>query len=122
MGAKIVGVPYRGGGPIAQALAANEVQVTRVGLGNFIGLIQAGKVKALAVNSKQRSSLVRMYRPSRKPDWTAILDMAGGLTAPKGTPPDCRPVQSRIREAVSRSKFCVFLRPASCGVPSNNSK
>ena len=88
-GASMVGVPYRGGGPIAQALAANEVQVTRVGLGNFIGLIQAGKVKALAVNSKQRSKLV--------PDVPTLAETGldgypgfgwWGLAGPKGTPPE----------------------------------
>src|SRR5262249_16127978 len=31
-GTKIVGVPYKGGGPAAQALAANEVQLTRFGI------------------------------------------------------------------------------------------
>ena len=36
-GTKIVGIPYRGGGPAAQALAANDVQVTRFGVGNFLG-------------------------------------------------------------------------------------
>ena len=36
---KIVGVPYRGGGPAAQALAANDVQLTRFGVGNFTGLL-----------------------------------------------------------------------------------
>src|SRR5262245_1479018 len=37
-GTRIVGVPYRGGGPAAQAVAANDVQMTRFGVGNFIGL------------------------------------------------------------------------------------
>ena len=48
---RIVGIPYKGGGPAAQAVAANQVQVTRFGVGNFIGVVQAGKVKALAVSS-----------------------------------------------------------------------
>ena len=55
---KIVGVPYRGGGPAAQALAANDVQVTRFGVGNFTGLLEAGKVKALAVGLPQRAPLL----------------------------------------------------------------
>jgi tripartite-type tricarboxylate transporter receptor subunit TctC len=33
---QIVGIPYKGGGPAAQAIAANEVQMTRFGVGNFI--------------------------------------------------------------------------------------
>ena len=42
-GTKIVGIPYRGGGPAAQAIAANDVQVTRFGVGNFAGPLAAGK-------------------------------------------------------------------------------
>ena len=48
-GTKIVGVPYKGGGPAAQALAAGEVQMTRFGVGNFRGAMDAGKVRALAI-------------------------------------------------------------------------
>ena len=57
-GTKIVGVPYKGGGPAAQALAGNQVQLTRFGIGNFLGLVKAGKVKALAVSADKRSALL----------------------------------------------------------------
>jgi len=86
-GTKIVGVPYKGGGPAAQALAADQVQMTRFGVGNFLGLIQAGNVKALAVSSEKRSPLL--------PDVPTFAE-AGldgypgqgwwGLAAPKNTP------------------------------------
>jgi tripartite-type tricarboxylate transporter receptor subunit TctC len=87
-GTRIVGVPYRGGGPAAQALAANEVQVTRFGVGNFLGLVEGDKVKALAVSAVKRSPLM----PS-VPTF-AEVGLGGypgqgwwGLAAPKGTPP-----------------------------------
>ena len=51
-GTRIVGIPYKGGGPAAQAVAANQVQITRFGVGNFLGLVQGGKVKALAVSRR----------------------------------------------------------------------
>jgi tripartite-type tricarboxylate transporter receptor subunit TctC len=86
-GTKIVGVPYRGGGPAAQALAANEVQLTRFGVGNFTGLLEGDKVKALGVGLPVRSPLL----PN-----VPTLDEAGlagfpghgwwGLAAPRGTP------------------------------------
>lgn len=85
-GSKIVGVPYRGGGPAAQALAANEVQVTRFGVGNFVGLVKAGNVKALAVAAEKRSPLL--------PNVPTLAEVGihypgqgwWGLAAPKGTP------------------------------------
>jgi len=54
----IVGIPYRGGGPIAQALLAGELQVAKMGLGNFLGLLGTGKIKPLAVAAARRSTLL----------------------------------------------------------------
>jgi tripartite-type tricarboxylate transporter receptor subunit TctC len=86
-GTRIVGVPYKGGGPAAQALAGNQVQVTRFGVGNFMGLIAAGKVKALAVSADKRSPLL----PEVPTFAETGLNYPGqgwwGLAAPKGTPP-----------------------------------
>jgi tripartite-type tricarboxylate transporter receptor subunit TctC len=85
-GTKIVGVPYKGGGPAAQALAADQVQMTRFGVGNFLGLIKAGNVKALAVSSDTRSPLL----PEVPTFAESGLNYPGqgwwGLAAPKGTP------------------------------------
>jgi tripartite-type tricarboxylate transporter receptor subunit TctC len=54
----IVGIPYRGGGPIAQALVAGDLQIAKMGLGNFLGLLGTGKIKPLAVAAVRRSVLV----------------------------------------------------------------
>ena len=85
---KIVGVPYKGGGPIANAVTSGEIQMAQMGLGNFIGLVQGGQLKAIAVASEKRSkSLPNVPTvqeaglggfPSR-PWW--------GIAAPAGTPP-----------------------------------
>ncbi len=86
-GTKIVGVPYKGGGPAAQALAGNQVQVTRFGVGNFMGMIDAGKVKALAVSADKRSPLLPNV-PTFKEAGLGAYPGQGwwGLAAPKGTP------------------------------------
>jgi len=110
-GTRIVGVPYRGGGPAAQALAANDVQVTRFGVGNFTALLDAGKVKALAVSSQKRSPLL--------PDVPTLAeaglgDYPGqgwwGLVAPKGTPPEAvTKLSGEFRKLFSEPKFVAFL-------------
>ena len=41
-GANIVGIPYRGGGPIAQALAANQIQLARMASAISSGSCRAG--------------------------------------------------------------------------------
>ncbi len=108
---QIVGVPYRGGGPAAQALAANDVQVTRFGVGNFTGLLSGGKVKALAIGLPQRSPLM--------PD-VPTLDEAGlpgfpglgwwGLAAPRGTPPAIvERLNGEFVKLFNEPKFKAFL-------------
>ena len=108
---KIVGIPYRGGGPAAQALAANDVQVTRFGVGNFTGLLESGKVKALGIGLPERSALF--------PD-VPTLDQAGlpgfpgqgwwGLAAPRGTPPAIvERLSSEFGKLFSEPKFKAFL-------------
>lgn len=54
----ITGVPYAGGGPVAIALLSGEAQVSAAALGNFIGQIRAGQLRALAVSGNARSRLL----------------------------------------------------------------
>jgi tripartite-type tricarboxylate transporter receptor subunit TctC len=86
-GTRIVGVPYRGGGPAAQALAANEVQVTRFGVGNFMGLLESDKVKALAVSADKRSPLLPNVPTFAEAGLGGYPGQGWwGLAVPKGTP------------------------------------
>jgi tripartite-type tricarboxylate transporter receptor subunit TctC len=110
-GTKIVGIPYRGGGPAAQAIAANDVQVTRFGVGNFKGALDAGKAKALAVSTAKRSPLL--------PDVPTLAEVGlgnypgqgwWGLAAPKGTPPAAvAKLSSEFQKLFSEPKFTEFL-------------
>jgi len=85
-GIKLLHVPYRGGAPAATAVAAGDVPIGTVTQSSGEGVIQAGKVKVIALMSKQR--------PSFAPSWPTLAD-AGfdidaalwvGLFAPAGTP------------------------------------
>ena len=86
-GSQIAGVPFRGGGPVAQALAAGDIQIANMGLGNFMPLLDSGKVKLLAVMAPKRVAAA--------PD-VPTFEEAGlgsypgrgwwGLAAPAGTP------------------------------------
>jgi tripartite-type tricarboxylate transporter receptor subunit TctC len=110
-GTQIVGIPYRGGGPIAQAVAANEVQVGGVGLGNFLGLAEAGKVKVIAVSAPKRSPLA--------PNTMTFIESGlegypqkgwWGLATPKGTPqPIVDRLNSEFVKLFSEPKFTAFL-------------
>jgi tripartite-type tricarboxylate transporter receptor subunit TctC len=108
---KIVGIPYRGGGPAAQALAANQVQVTRFGVGNFLGLLEAGKVKALAVSSAKRSPVLPNVPTFAEVGWGAYPGQGWwGVAAPKGTPPAIvARLSGEFQKLFSDPKFTAFL-------------
>jgi tripartite-type tricarboxylate transporter receptor subunit TctC len=110
-GTRIVGVPYKGGGPAAQALAANQVQVTRFGVGNFLGLIEAGKVKALAVSAEKRSPLLPNVPTFAEIGFGGYPGQGWwGLAAPKGTPPAIiDKVNGEFVKLFSDPKFIEFL-------------
>jgi tripartite-type tricarboxylate transporter receptor subunit TctC len=86
-GIDTVHVPYKGGGPMAAAVVGGEAQWLIAPAASVMGQIKAGRLRALALSSKQRSPLM--------PDMPTI-DEAGvpgyeytswnGVFAPKGTP------------------------------------
>ena len=108
---RIVGIPYKGGGPAAQAVAANQVQVTRFGVGNFLGVVQAGKVKALAVSSAKRSAVLPDVPTFTEVGWGDYPGQGWwGLAAPKGTPPEIvARLSAEFQKLFSDPKFMAFL-------------
>lgn len=88
-GTDIVGVAYKGGGPIATAIAANEIQIGQMGIGNFLAMKNAGKLEILTVNSQRRSPL-QPNVPTMDELGLEGFDTRSwwGLAAPRGIPPD----------------------------------
>ncbi len=86
-GIDTVHVPYKGGGPMAAAVVGGEAQWVIAPAASLMGQIKAGRLRALALSSKQRSPLL--------PELPTI-DEAGvpgyeytswnGVFVPKGTP------------------------------------
>jgi tripartite-type tricarboxylate transporter receptor subunit TctC len=87
------------------------VQVTRFGVGNFVGVIQAGKVKALAVSSAKRSSVLPDAPTFAEVGWGDYPGQGWwGLAAPKGTPPEIvARLSSEFQKLFSEPKFVEFL-------------
>jgi tripartite-type tricarboxylate transporter receptor subunit TctC len=56
-GAKIAGIHYKGGSAVVQALAAGEIDFSRIGAYNALALVRSGRVKLLALGGDQRSHL-----------------------------------------------------------------
>lgn len=109
--ARVQGIPYKGGGPAAQALMANEAQVTRFGVGNFLAALQSGKVKALAVSSTARSPLLPDVPTAAEAGIGGYPGIGWwGLGAPKGTPPEAIDrLAAAFKTLFEEPKFKAFL-------------
>jgi tripartite-type tricarboxylate transporter receptor subunit TctC len=88
-GATLMHVPYRGGGPLAVALMAGEVDIAFMGYTSAQAGIETGKVRMLAVGTDKRVAPF--------PDLPTVAEagLAGfsmyasvGILAPAGTPTD----------------------------------
>jgi tripartite-type tricarboxylate transporter receptor subunit TctC len=96
----IIRVPFRGGGDSANAILSGSTPVAFVGISNFISHLQAGSIRALAVDHTRRVPLL--------PDVSTLIELGYpdnatraffGLVAPAGTP---AAIIGRIREESAR--------------------
>ncbi|MBP7567215.1 MAG: tripartite tricarboxylate transporter substrate binding protein [Burkholderiaceae bacterium] len=97
-GLDLMHVPYKGATPAAVAVAAGEVDASMQGLGTVTSLLQGGKLRLLAVSTRERLPQypdVPTFRESGMPDFTFNSWFA--MVAPAGTPPDI--VQRLANEA-----------------------
>jgi len=95
-------IPYRGSGPALLDLMGGSTDVMFDNLPSALPQIKAGKLKAFAVTSAERSAAV--------PDLPTIAEAAGlkgfdasswfGLLAPAGTPPD---IVNRIQQETAKA-------------------
>jgi tripartite-type tricarboxylate transporter receptor subunit TctC len=82
-------IPYKGTAPVMNDLLGGHVPIAFGVLPPALGNIQGGKLRAVAVTSKKRFSLlpdVPTFDESGLPGFEAVLHY--GLLAPAGTPPE----------------------------------
>ncbi len=101
-GVKLTHVPYRGSAPALTDMIAGQVQVLFDNLPSSIEHVRAGKLRALAVTTEQRSPVL--------PDVPTVAETVPGyeasawfgMGAPKGTPPEVIAVLNKtINEALA---------------------
>jgi tripartite-type tricarboxylate transporter receptor subunit TctC len=87
-GTDAVHIPFKGGAPATQALLAGDTQFMFDNLANAMAQVKAGKLKALAVTTAERSKLVPEL-PTMAEAGLPGFDISTwyGLFAPAGTPP-----------------------------------
>ena len=121
----IVGIPYRGGGPMMQDLLGGQIPMMFINQDTALPHIKAGKLRALAVTSLQRNPLY--------PDVPTIAETGvkgyealswSGISVVKGTP---QPVVDKLEAAMKkimaspeikqRMESVGFVIPAQGGAP-----
>jgi tripartite-type tricarboxylate transporter receptor subunit TctC len=97
-GAQMVHVPYRGGGPSVTALMQNEIQFIFDTIPGSRGLVEDGKLRALATTGRTRAPLlpnVPTVAESGLADF--VNEFWLGMLAPARLPAD---IQTRMADAV----------------------
>ena len=94
----MVGIPYRGGGPMMTDLLGGQIPVMFINQDVALQHVKAGKLKALAVSSLQRNALypdVPTVHEAGFPGFSALS--WSGLSVAKGTP---KPIVDKLEAAV----------------------
>jgi tripartite-type tricarboxylate transporter receptor subunit TctC len=98
---KLLHVPYKGGGPGQIALMSGEVQMMLPAITPALPFIKSGRMRALAVTSKERSPALPEL-PALNESGLPGFDKAywAGLFAPSGVP---QPILDRIYQAAVKA-------------------
>jgi tripartite-type tricarboxylate transporter receptor subunit TctC len=88
-GVEMVHVPFKGGAPAVQSVVAGDTQVTFATPPSVLPMIQAGRLRGLAITGRTRSTVVAGM-PGMEEAGLAGYDISFwyGLFAPAGTPPE----------------------------------
>lgn len=99
-GIRMTHIPYRGGGPLIQALLGQQVDISFVSTPLILPHIKSGKVKAIASGGKKR--LAQLPELPTLGETFPGLEMVSwfGLLAPVGVPRD---ITARVRRDLARA-------------------
>jgi tripartite-type tricarboxylate transporter receptor subunit TctC len=98
---KLTYVPYKGAGPAQIGLMSGEVQLLMPGISSATPFVKSGKMRALAVTTKQRVPIMPDL-PSIHEAGVPGYDKAGwyALLAPKAVP---QPILDRVYQAAAKA-------------------
>jgi tripartite-type tricarboxylate transporter receptor subunit TctC len=86
---KMTHIPFRGGALAVQSVVAGDTQLTFGTPPSVLPMVQAGRLKGLAISSRERSPLapgLPGMREAGLPDYS--IEFWYGMFVPVGTPPD----------------------------------
>ena len=101
LGIQAVHVPYKGGAPALNAVAAGETQFAVDAVGTTAAMVKSGRIKAIAVLSDKRTSFApELPIPKEMGYPTVLADFWSGVVVPAGTTTD---IVDRLNRAIVES-------------------
>ena len=125
VGAKMVHVPYSGGGPSALGVMTNQVQALFSSVVTVLGMLRGGNIKAIAIAADRRSELIPNVPTFAEQGFDYKIGTWYGLLAPAKTPPaiidtlaprECRrllPIRAYEHGSSSKARTWWRTRPPS---------
>ena len=108
---KFTAIPYKGGSEITSALLGNDIDIAKIGIGNMVNQIKAGKVKVLALTAAHRSPQMPNIPTFAESGFGSYPGgpIYWGIVVPTGTP---APIVARLHDELltilSSAKFTDF--------------
>ena len=99
-GTSMVHVPHKGGAETLAALAGGHVSFAMASPNEAYALVQAGRVKCLAISALERSPTEPNSPTMRELGYDVYIDNQKGLVLPKGVPAE---VQKKLAEAFQKA-------------------
>jgi len=97
----LTGIPYRGGGPMLNDLLAGTVPMVFLNQDVALPHVKAGKLRALAVTSKERNALYPDVPTISESGYKGFEALSwSGLSVAKGTP---QPIVDKLEAAMAQS-------------------
>jgi tripartite-type tricarboxylate transporter receptor subunit TctC len=110
-GVQMVHVPFKGGSPAITSVVAGDTQLSFATPPSVLGMVKAGRLKALAVTSRERSQLmpeIPGMAEAGLPDFAMAFWY--GLFVPTGTPADIvKKLYAATIEAAQKPEFKAAL-------------
>lgn len=98
---KTAWVPYPGGGPALTAIAGGHIDAAATNPGNVKPMIDAGKVRVIAVSSEKRLDDFPDVPTYKEKGWDVVRYQWRGIMAKAGTP---KPVVDRLAAAIQKAQ------------------
>ena len=104
----MVGIPYRGGGPMMQDLLGGQIPLMFINQDVALPHVKAGKLRALAVSSLQRNPLYPDVPTVAESGFAGFQALSwSGLSAIKGTP---QPIVDKLDAAMKKIMTSAEIR------------